>query len=205
MSSEEYVKTNIRLPLSIKNKINEIAKKEQLSINAVIVNLIEKSLSEKNNNKNNLSEIIDNKILLVEDKIDFLLQLQEKLKEEIKQEIQKEILEDFKIFANVLSKKFQEIFNKNTNYLPIKKPTKFETAKKFAELNKRPFLKENDLIAAIDVFTNSLELKVYKIIKADSYTNVIAKEINSLEDKEITINLTIQEHFLSIVQIFRKI
>ena len=202
--SSELVKTNIRLPLSIKNKINEMAKKEQLSINAVIVSLIEKSLNNKNNNENNSSEIIDNKILSIEDKIDFILQSQEKLKEEIRQEIQKEVLEDFKIFANVLSKKIQEILPKNTNYLSIKKPIKFETAKKFAGLNKKPFLQKGDLIAAIDSFRETAELKIYKILEAESYNNIKAVNIKN-EQEKITIDLTNEVHYLSLLQIYRKI
>lgn len=198
----ELVKTNIRLSKELKTKIDTIAKEEQLSVNATIVNLIEKALLNTNDIVKNTSNIAQETL---EDKIDFLLQQQEKLKKEIKQEMQKEILEDFKIFANVLAKKIQEIFTKSTNYLTIKRPIKFETAKKFAELNKKPFLQKNDLIAAIDVFTNSLELKIYKVLKAESYTNVVIKELNNIEAKEVKIDLTNQEHFLAIVSIFRKI
>ncbi len=219
----EVVKTNIRLPVELKNEIDKIAEEEQLSINAAIVNLIQKALEETENNNTNtvtqnndiekleskidtlLNKINNNeRIETLEDKIDFLLQQQQKLKEEIKQEMQKEILEDFKIFANVLAKKIKETNMQTETLLTINKPLKFQTIKNFAEAGKKPFVKKDDLIAAIDVYKETAELKIYKILQAETYNNIKAVNIKNAEDK-ITIDLTNEIHYLSILKIYRKI
>ena len=201
----EIIKTNIRLPSNLKNEIDRISQEEQISVNSTIVKLIEKALEAQNSKNIVIQNNNAEKIETLEDKIDFLLQQQEKIKEEIKQEMQKEILEDFKIFANILAKKIQEILAKDTtSYLTIKRPLVFEAVKNFAEQNKKPFLQKCDLIAAIDFSQQTTELKIYKILEAESYNNIKAVNIKN-EQEKITIDLTNKVHYLSLLQIYRKI
>ncbi len=205
----EIARLTVRMSNDLKSNLEKFAEQHNTTLNALITETLQEKLKNSNqsaSNKNIKSEKDNNENFeILQDKVDFLLQQQEKLKEEIKQEMQKEILEDFKIFANVLAKKIQEIFAKNiTNYLTIKRPLVFEAVKNFAEQNKKPFLQQNDLIAAIDSFQETAELKIYKILEAESYNNIKAVNIKN-EQEKITIDLTNKVHYLSLLQIYRKI
>jgi len=199
--SSEIVRMPVRIDKNLKEQLEKLAKKKNTSLNALALELFEKAISSQDEKvqKQEIETIERNSI--IEDKIDFLLQHQQKLKEEIKAEMQKEILEDFKIFANVLSRKIKQY---NTGYLQISKPIKFETAQAFAKENKKPFIKENDLIALIDVYNQTAELKIFQILQADTYKNIQAKNIEN-EEEIIQIDLTNKTHFFSIVQILRKL
>ena len=205
----EIARLTVRMSNDLKSNLEKFAEQHNTTLNALITETLQEKLKNSNqsaSNKNIKSEKDNNENFeILQDKVDFLLQQQEKLKEEIKQEMQKEILEDFKIFANVLAKKIQEIFAKNiTNYLTIKRPLIFEAVKNFAEQNKKPFLQKCDLIAAIDFSQETTELKIYKILEAESYNNIKAVNIKN-EQEKITIDLTNKVHYLSLLQIYRKI
>lgn len=209
----EIARLTVRMSNDLKSNLEKFAEQHNTTLNALITETLQEKLKNSNqsaSNKNIKSEKDNNENFeILQDKVDFLvdflLQQQEKLKEEIKQEMQKEILEDFKIFANILAKKIQEILAKDTtSYLTIKRPLVFEAVKNFAEQNKKPFLQKCDLIAAIDFSQETTELKIYKILEAESYNNIKAVNIKN-EQEKITIDLTNKVHYLSLLQIYKKI
>jgi len=196
----EVVRMPIRIDKDLKEKLEKLAEENNTSLNALAIDLFNKALEKKNNTTKTTEKINNENFEILQDKVDYLMQKVEHLKAEM----QKEILEDFKIFANVLAKKIKENNLNTETLLTINKPLKFQTIKNFAEAGKKPFVKKDDLIAAIDVYKETAELKIYKILQAETYNNIKAVNIKNAEDK-ITIDLTNEIHYLSILRIYRKI
>jgi len=196
----EVVRMPIRIDKDLKEKLEKLAEENNTSLNALAIDLFNKALEKKNNTTKTTEKINNENFEILQDKVDYLMQKVEHLKAEM----QKEILEDFKIFANVLAKKIKENNLNTETLLTINKPLKFQTIKNFAEANKKPFVRKDDLIAAIDVYSESAELKIYKILEANSYTNIKAKNIEN-ENEVVKIDLTNEIHYLSILRIYRKI
>ena len=200
----EIARLTVRISNDLKNDLEKFAEQHNTTLNALISETLQEKLKNGNqsaSNKNIESEKINNENFeILQDKVDYLMQKVEHLKAEM----QKEILEDFKIFANVLAKKIKETNMQTETLLTINKPLKFQTIKNFAEANKKPFIRKDDLIAAIDVYSESAELKIYKILEANSYTNIKTKNIEN-ENEVVKIDLTNEIHYLSILRIYRKI
>ena len=200
--SEKTTRLTLRIEDNLKKVIEKKAKENSTTINNLIINLLEREIKKETTTEPTKAKIENEQLEILQDKIDYLIQKLNSTEKKITEEVTKELFDDFKIFANVLAKKIAET-NKHTNYLQIQKPIKYSTLLKFAELNKKPFFKKNDLVAFIDVIEETGEIKIYKILEANTYNKI---KLENIENKqEIEIDLTKETNFLSLLKIYRKI